>query len=113
MFPAMEADEGRNRQHGAGRPASYTRRKILNRAYRAATWCAGSSFVPRLTRLSTLLSQRGRAFGCPLILRNGRVRAIFLAGDENVFGRAFFASVAGPTARAMKGGLWQRKKMSY
>ena len=69
MFPTMEADEGRNRQHGAGNPANYTRRKILNRAYRAAMWCAGSSFVRRPTRLSTLMSQRGPS--AALLFRNG------------------------------------------
>ncbi len=85
-----------------GRAANYTRRKILNPAYRAAMWCAASSFVRRLTRLSTLMSQRGRAFGCPHILKNGCVRAIFGAGDDNVFGRAFSAPVAVPTTRETK-----------
>ena len=97
MFPAMEADEGRNRHHGAGSPANCTRRKILNRAYRAAMWCPGSSPVPRITRLSTLMSQRGRASAALLFL-----------GDDNVFGCASSASVAVPTIRETKVGLWQR-----
>jgi hypothetical protein len=83
MFPAMEADEGRNRQHGAGSPANCTRRKILNRAYRVAMWCLGLS--PPQTHEIVYSDESKRAgLRLPLLfLGTGRVRAIFLAGDDN------------------------------
>jgi hypothetical protein len=77
-----------------------TRRKILNPAYRAAMWCAASSFVRRLTRLSTLMSQRGRAFGCPLILRNGG--ALGLSSGQATIMSSVSAPVAVPTTRETK-----------
>jgi hypothetical protein len=53
--------------------------------------------------------KKGGPSAALLFLRTGRVRAIFLAGDDDVFGRAFSASVAVPTTRETNVGLSQRR----